>query len=338
MALWDKIKSRICNAYYEIKMRKKISLIGAGQIGGTLAHLIGLKELADIVLFDVVSGIAKGKALDIAQSSSIDGFDVRLIGTDLYEDIKSSDVIIITAGVPRKPGMSRDDLLGINLKIIKQVSEGVKKHAPNAFVICITNPLDVIVMAFQKYSKLPTNKVIGMAGVLDSSRFKLFLSLELKVPVKQIETLVMGGHGDTMVPLTRYTKVLGKSLETLISEGKISKEKINQIIQRTRDGGAEIIKFLEKGSAYYAPAASGIEMAESYLKNQKKLLPCAAYLNGEYGVKNLYAGVPVIIGGKGVEKIEELSLNEVEKKQFEKSISAVNNLWLSACKIDPELK
>ena len=268
----------------------------------------------------------------------MDGFDVRLIGTDRYEDIKSSDVIIITAGVPRKPGMSRDDLLGINLKIIKQVSEGVKKHAPNAFVICITNPLDVIVMAFQKYSKLPTNKVVGMAGVLDSSRFKLFLSLELKVPVKQIETLVMGGHGDTMVPLTRYTKVSGKSLETLISEGKISKEKLNQIIQRTRDGGAEIIKFLEKGSAYYAPAASGVEMAESYLKDQKKLLPCAAYLNGEYGVKNLYAGVPVIIGAKGVEKIEELSLNEVEKKQFEKSISAVNNLWLSACKIDPELR
>jgi len=338
MAFWNKIKSRICYANNEIKMRKKISLIGAGQIGGTLAHLIGLKELADIVLFDIASGIAKGKALDIAQSSSIDGFDVRLIGTDRYEDIKSSDVIIITAGVPRKPGMSRDDLLGINLKIIKQVSEGVKKHAPNAFVICITNPLDVIVMAFQKYSKLPTNKVVGMAGILDSSRFKLFLSLELKVPVKQIEALVMGGHGDTMVPLTRYTKVSGKSLETLISEGKISKEKLNQIIQRTRDGGAEIIKFLEKGSAYYAPAASGVEMAESYLKDQKKLLPCAAHLNGEYGVKNLYAGVPVIIGSKGVEKIEELSLNEVEKKQFEKSISAVNNLWLSACKIDPELR
>ena len=319
-------------------MRKKISLIGAGQIGGTLAHLIGLKELADIVLFDVVSGIAKGKALDIAQSSSVDEFDVRLIGTDQYEDIKSSDVIIITAGVPRKPGMSRDDLLGINLKIIKQVSEGVKKHAPNAFVICITNPLDVIVMAFQKYSKLPTNRVVGMAGVLDSSRFKLFLSLELKIPVKQIEALVMGGHGDTMVPLTRYTKISGKPLETLISEGKISNEKLNQIIQRTRDGGAEIIKFLEKGSAYYAPAASGVEMAESYLKDQKKLLPCAAYLNGEYGIKNLYAGVPVIIGSKGVEKIEELSLNEVEKKQFEKSISTVNNLWLSACKIDPELQ
>ena len=338
MALRNKIRSRIRNANDEIKMKKKISLIGAGQIGGTLAHLIGLKELGNIVLFDVVSGIAKGKALDIAQSSSVDGFDVKLIGTDQYEDIKSSDVIIITAGVPRKPGMSRDDLLGINLKIIKQVSEGVKKHAPNAFVICITNPLDVMVMAFQKYSKLPTNKVIGMAGVLDSSRFKLFLSLELKVPVKQIQTLVMGGHGDTMVPLTRYTKVSGKSLETLISEGKISKEKLNQIIQRTRDGGAEIIKFLEKGSAYYAPAASGVEMAESYLKDQKKLLPCAAHLNGEYGVKNLYAGVPVIIGAKGVEKIEELSLNEVEKKQFEKSISAVNNLWLSACKIDPELR
>ena len=319
-------------------MKKKISLIGAGQIGGTLAHLIGLKELADVVLFDVATGIAKGKALDISQSSSVDGFDVRFSGTDQYEDIKSSDVIIITAGVPRKPGMSRDDLLGINLKIIKQVAEGIKNYAPNAFVICITNPLDVIVMALQQYSKLPTNKVVGMAGILDSSRFKLFLSLELKVPVKQIEALVMGGHGDTMVPLPRYTKVSGKSLETLISEGKISKEKLNQIIQRTRDGGAEIIKLLEKGSAYYAPAASGVEMAESYLKDQKKLLPCAAYLNGEYGVKNLYAGVPVIIGSKGVEKIEELSLNNEEKKQFEKSISAVNDLWLSARKIDPELK
>ena len=338
MAFWNKIGSRICNANYEIKMKKKISLIGAGQIGGTLAHLIGLKELGDVVLFDIASGIAKGKALDIAQSSSIDGFDIKLIGTDQYDDIKSSDVIIITAGVPRKPGMSRDDLLEINLKIIKQVSEGIKKHAPNAFVICITNPLDVIVMAFQKYSELPTNKVVGMAGVLDTSRFKLFLSLELKVPVKQIEALVMGGHGDTMVPLPRYTKVSGKSLETLISEGKISKEKLDQIVQRTRDGGAEIIKFLKTGSAYYAPAASGVEMAESYLKDQKKLLPCAAYLNGEYGVKDLYAGVPVIIGSNGVEKIKELSLNNEEKKQFKKSIDAVNNLWISACKIDPKLK
>ena len=338
MAFWNKIGSRICNANYEIKMKKKISLIGAGQIGGTLAHLIGLKELGDVVLFDIASGIAKGKALDIAQSSSVDGFDIKLIGTDQYDDIKSSDVIIITAGVPRKPGMSRDDLLEINLKIIKQVSEGIKKHAPNAFVICITNPLDVIVMAFQKYSELPTNKVVGMAGVLDTSRFKLFLSLELKVPVKQIEALVMGGHGDTMVPLPRYTKVSGKSLETLISEGKISKEKLDQIVQRTRDGGAEIIKFLKTGSAYYAPAASGVEMAESYLKDQKKLLPCAAYLNGEYGVKNLYAGVPVIIGSNGVEKIEELKLNDKEKEQFKKSIDAVNNLWISACKIDPKLK
>ena len=338
MAFWNKIGSRICNANYEIKMKKKISLIGAGQIGGTLAHLIGLKELGDVVLFDIASGIAKGKALDIAQSSSVDGFDIKLIRTDQYDDIKSSDVIIITAGVPRKPGMSRDDLLEINLKIIKQVGEGIKKHAPNAFVICITNPLDVIVMAFQKYSELPTNKVVGMAGVLDTSRFKLFLSLELKVPVKQIEALVMGGHGDTMVPLPRYTKVSGKSLETLISEGKISKEKLDQIVQRTRDGGAEIIKFLKTGSAYYAPAASGVEMAESYLKDQKKLLPCAAHLNGEYGVKNLYAGVPVIIGSNGVEKIKELSLNNEEKKQFKKSIDAVNILWMSACKIDPKLK
>ena len=338
MAFWNKIRPRICNANNEIIMKKKISLIGAGQIGGTLAHLIGLKELGDVVLFDVALGIAKGKALDIAQSSSVDGFDIKLIGTDQYDNIKSSDVIIITAGVSRKPGMSRDDLLEINLKIIKQVSEGIKKHAPNAFVICITNPLDVIVMAFQKYSELPTNKVVGMAGILDTSRFKLFLSLELKVPVKQIEALVMGGHGDTMVPLPRYTKVSGKSLETLISEGKISKEKLDQIVQRTRVGGAEIIKFLKIGSAYYAPAASGVKMAESYLKDQKKLLPCAAYLNGEYGVKDLYAGVPVIIGSNGVEKIKELSLNNEEKKQFKKSIDAVNNLWMSACKVDPKLK
>ena len=338
MAFWNKIRPRIYNANNEIKMKKKISLIGAGQIGGTLAHLISLKELGDVVLFDVASGIAKGKALDIAQSSSVDGFDVKLVGTDQYDDIKSSDVIIITAGVPRKPGMSRDDLLEINLKIIKQVSEGIKKHASNAFVICITNPLDVIVMAFQKYSELPTNKVVGMAGVLDTSRFKLFLSIELKVPVKQIEALVMGGHGDTMVPLPRYTKISGKSLETLISEDKISKEKLDQIVQRTRDGGAEIIKFLKTGSAYYAPAASGVEMTESYLKDQKKLLPCATYLNGEYGVKDLYAGVPAIIGSNGVEKIKELSLNNEEKKQFKKSIDAVNDLWMSACKIDPKLK
>ena len=317
---------------------KKITLIGAGQIGGTLAHLIGLKKVAgEVVLFDVASGIAKGKALDIAQSSSVDGFDVRFSGTDNYEDIKDSDVIIITAGVPRKPGMSRDDLLGINLKIIKQVSEGIKKYSPNSFVICITNPLDVMVMALQKYSKLPANKVVGMAGILDSSRFKLFLSLEFNVPVKDIETLVMGGHGDTMVPLPRFTKISGKSLDQLIDDGKISKERLEEIVQRTRDGGAEIIKFLEKGSAFYAPAASGVEMAESYLKNLKKLLPCAAYLNGEYGVDKIYAGVPVIIGSKGVEKIEEFQLNELEKREFENSINAVKELWKAACKIDGDL-
>ena len=317
---------------------KKITLIGAGQIGGTLAHLIGLKKLAgEVVLFDVASGIAKGKALDIAQSSSVDGFDVKFSGTDNYEDIKDSDVIIITAGVPRKPGMSRDDLLGINLKIIKQVSEGIKKYSPNSFVICITNPLDVMVMALQKYSKLPANKVVGMAGILDSSRFKLFLSLEFNVPVKDIETLVMGGHGDTMVPLPRFTKISGKSLDQLIDDGKISKERLEEIVQRTRDGGAEIIKFLEKGSAFYAPAASGIEMAESYLKNLKKLLPCAAYLNGEYGVDKIYAGVPVIIGSKGGEKIEEFQLNELEKREFENSINAVKELWKAACKIDGDL-
>jgi len=317
---------------------KKISLIGAGQIGGTLAHLIGLKELADeVIVFDIASGIAKGKALDIAQSSSVDGFNVKFTGTDSYEDIKNSDVIIITAGVPRKPGMSRDDLLSINLKIIKQVAEGVKKHSPNAFVICITNPLDVMVMAFQKYSGLSTNKVVGMAGILDSSRFKLFLSQELKTPVKEIEAMVMGGHGDTMVPLPRFTKVSGKPLLDLVKEGKISEKRLESINQRTRDGGAEIIKFLEKGSAFYAPAASGVEMASAYLRDEKKLLPCAAYLAGEYGISDFYAGVPVVIGSKGVEKIEEISLNEKEKKEFTNSINAVQKLWEAASAIDPDL-
>ena len=317
----------------------KISLIGAGQIGGTLAHLIGLKELAnEVVLFDVASGIAKGKALDIAQSSSVDGFNVKLSGTDKYEDIKNSDVIIITAGVPRKPGMSRDDLLGINLKIIKQVAEGINKHSPDAFVICITNPLDVMVMALQKYSGLPANKVVGMAGILDSSRFKLFLSLELNVPVKDIEATVMGGHGDTMVPLPRFTKVLGKPLLDLIKEGKITEERLEIINQRTRDGGAEIVKFLEKGSAFYAPAASGIQMAEAYLNDSKQILPCAALLNGEYGFKNIYAGVPVVLSNNGVEKIEEIELNEKERNQFNHSIEAVKKLWDAATTIDPDLK
>jgi len=319
-------------------MSKKISLIGAGQIGGTLAHLIGLKELADeVVVFDIAGGIAKGKALDIAQSSSVDGFNVNFEGTDNYEDIKDSDVIIITAGVPRKPGMSRDDLLGINLKIIKQVAEGIKKNSPNAFVICITNPLDVMVMAFQKYSGLPTNKVVGMAGILDSSRFKLFLSKELKIPVKEIEAIVMGGHGDTMVPMPRFTKVSGKPLLDLVKEGKLSEERLESINQRTRDGGAEIVKFLEKGSAFYAPAASGVDMASAYLKDEKKLLPCAAYLQGEYGISNIYAGVPVVLGNKGVEKIEEIELNEKEKNEFMKSITAVKKLWEAASAIDPDL-
>jgi len=318
-------------------MKKKISLIGAGQIGGTLAHLITIKELADVVLFDVVEGIAKGKALDIAQSTSVEGFNINLTGTSNYEDTKNSDVIIITAGIPRKPGMTRDDLLEINLKIIKQVAEGIKKTSPNAFVICITNPLDVIVMAFQKYSNLPTNKVVGMAGILDSSRFKLFLSQELKTPVKEIEAMVMGGHGDTMVPLPRFTKVSGKPLLDLVKEGKISEKRLESINQRTRDGGAEIIKFLEKGSAFYAPAASGVEMASAYLRDEKKLLPCAAYLAGEYGISDLYAGVPVVIGSKGVERIEEINLNEKEKKEFMNSINAVKKLWEAASAIDPDL-
>ena len=313
-------------------MKKKISLIGAGQIGGTLAHLICIKELADVVLFDVVEGIAKGKALDIAQSTSVDGYDINLSGTSNYEDIKNSDVIIITAGIPRKPGMTRDDLLETNLKIIKQVAEGIKKNSPNAFVICITNPLDIIVMVLQKYSGLPTNKVVGMAGILDSSRFKYFLSQELKVPVKNINTLVLGGHGDTMVPMPNRTTVNGKPLNQIIK-----KEKLDLIIDRTRKGGAEIVKLLEKGSAFYAPAASGIEMAESYIKDLKKTLPCAAYLNGEYGVKNLYAGVPVIIGSSGVEKVVEFTLNKYEKENFDLSIKAVKALMAKAKEIDPKL-
>src|SRR5210317_1605167 len=290
----------------------KISLIGAGQIGGTLAHLIGTKELVnEVVLFDVANGIAKGKALDIAQSSSVDGFNVKLSG--------------------------RDDLLGINLKIIKQVAEGIKQNAPNAFVICITNPLDVMVMAFQKFSGLPANKVVGMAGILDSSRFKLFLSLELNVPVKEIDAMVMGGHGDTMVPMPRFTKVSGTPLLDLVKEGKISQERLEEINQRTRDGGAEIVKYLEKGSAFYAPAASGVQMAEAYLKDEKKLLPCAAYLNGEYGIKDIYAGVPIVIGKAGVEKIEEINLDEKEKSEFLKSVDAVKKLWEAASSIDPDL-
>ncbi len=318
-------------------MNKKITLIGAGQIGGTLAHLIALKGLADVVLFDVAAGIAKGKALDIAQSSPVSGFNVSLSGTDNYDDTKNSDVIIITAGVPRKPGMTRDDLLGINLKIIKQVAEGIKKTSPNAFVICITNPLDVIVMALQKYSGLPKNKVVGMAGILDSSRFIYFLSKELKVPVQNIKSFVLGGHGDSMVAMLESTEVEGKKIQDFVKEGKLSKERLGKIIDRTKKGGAEIVKYLEKGSAFYAPAASGVEMAECYLKDQKKQLPCAAYLNGEYGFKEIYAGVPVIIGSNGVEKIIEIPLSDNEKKDFDKSIQAVKDLFQAAQKIDKSL-
>jgi len=313
-------------------MKKKISLIGAGQIGGTLAHLITIKELGDVVLFDVAEGLAKGKALDIAQSTPVSGSNVNLIGTNDYKDTKNSDVVIITAGIPRKPGMSRDDLLGTNLKIIKQVAEGIKKFSPNAFVICITNPLDVIVMAFQKYSGFPTNMVVGMAGILDSSRFKYFLSQELKVSVKSVESLVLGGHGDTMVPMPNQTKVDGKPLNQLIQ-----KDKLESIIDRTRKGGAEIGKLLQTASAFYAPAASGVEMAESYIKDLKKILPCAAYLNGEYGVKNLYAGVPVKIGKNGIEKIIEIDLSDEEKKQFNFSIKAVQELFNNAKEIDNSL-
>ena len=318
-------------------MKKKITLIGAGQIGGTLAHLIALKELGDIVLFDVAEGIAKGKALDIAQSSPVSKFDINVIGTNNYEDTKNSDVIIITAGVPRKPGMTRDDLLGINLKIIKEVAEGIKQTSPNAFVICITNPLDVIVMALQKYSGLPKNKVVGMAGILDSSRFIYFLSQEFNVPVGKIKSFVLGGHGDTMVAMLGSTTIEGKSINDLVKDGKISKQRLNEIVDRTKKGGAEIVKYLEKGSAFYAPAASGVEMAESFLKNLKKQLPCAAFLNGEYGTKNLYAGVPVIIGSSGVEKIIELKLSDQEKQNFDKSIKAVQELFDAAKKIDKSL-
>ena len=318
-------------------MTKKITLIGAGQIGGTLAHLIALKELGDVVLFDVAAGLAKGKALDIAQSSPVNGFNINLSGTDNYDDTKNSDVIIITAGVPRKPGMTRDDLLGINLKIIKQVANGIKKTSPNAFVICITNPLDVIVMALQKYSGLPKNKVVGMAGILDSSRFIYFLSQELNVPVSKIKSFVLGGHGDSMVAMLGSTEVDGKKLIDLIKDGKLKKERLSQIIDRTKKGGAEIVKYLEKGSAFYAPAASGVQMAEAFLKDEKKLLPCAAYLNGEFGVKDIYAGAPVVIGRNGVEKIQEIDLDDKEKNEFMHSIDAVRKLWEVASSIDPDL-
>ncbi|RVG72908.1 malate dehydrogenase [Sinorhizobium meliloti] len=318
--------------------RNKIALIGSGMIGGTLAHLAGLKELGDIVLFDIADGIPQGKGLDIAQSSPVEGFDASLTGASDYSAIEDADVCIVTAGVPRKPGMSRDDLLGINLKVMEQVGAGIKKYAPNAFVICITNPLDAMVWALQKFSGLPKNKVVGMAGVLDSSRFRLFLAEEFNVSVKDITAFVLGGHGDTMVPLARYSTVAGIPLPDLIQMGWTTKEKLDQIIQRTRDGGAEIVGLLKTGSAYYAPAASAIEMAEAYLKDKKRVLPCAAHLSGQYGVKDMYVGVPTVIGAGGIERIIEIDLNKGEKEAFDKSVAAVAGLCEACINIAPSLK
>ena len=317
--------------------RNKIALIGSGQIGGTLAHLVGLKELGDIVLFDIADGIPQGKALDIAESSPISAFDANIIGTSSYEDIKDADVCIVTAGVPRKPGMSRDDLLSINLRVMKSVGDGIKKYAPNSFVICITNPLDAMVWALQKYSGLSPENVVGMAGVLDSGRFAYFLAEEFNVSVKDVQTFVLGGHGDTMVPLVRYSTVGGIPVPDLVKMGWSSQKKIDQIVQRTRDGGAEIVALLKTGSAFYAPAASAINMAESYLRDQKRIIPCAANLSGQYGLKDIYVGVPTIIGNKGVEKIIEINLNEIEKLNFSKSIESVKNLIDACKKIDQDL-
>jgi malate dehydrogenase len=317
--------------------RNKIALIGGGNIGGTLAHLAGLKDLGDVVVFDIMKGVPQGKSLDLAQSSPIEGFDANLKGTQSYAGIKGADVIIVTAGVPRKPGMSRDDLLGINTNVMKQVGEGIKKNAPNAFVICITNPLDAMVWALREASGLPHNKVVGMAGVLDSARFRYFLAEEFKVSVEDVTAFVLGGHGDTMVPLTRYSTVAGIPLPDLVKMGWTTKEKLDKIVQRTRDGGAEIVGLLGNGSAYYAPAAAGIAMAESYLKDKKRVLPCAAYLNGQYGQKDVYCGVPVVIGAKGVERIVEIELNKTEKAGFKKSVDAVKGLIKAVKKLDPDL-
>ncbi|CAH0273351.1 malate dehydrogenase [Roseomonas sp. CECT 9278] len=306
--------------------RKKIALIGAGNIGGTLAHLIGLKELGDVVMFDVFPGVAAGKALDIMQSGPVDGFDSAMAGTGDYAGIAGSDVVIITAGFPRMPGMSRDDLVSKNAGVIAQVAEGVKTHCPNAFVIVITNPLDAMVWVFQQKSGLPANKVVGMAGVLDSSRFRLFLAQEFNVSVEDVTAFVLGGHGDTMVPLTRYSTVAGIPVPDLVKMGWTTQEKVDAICARTANGGGEIVKLLEKGSAFYAPAASAIAMAESYLKDKKRVLPCAAWLTGQYGVKDLYVGVPVVIGAGGVERIVEIELNATEKAAFDKSCGAVQEL------------
>lgn len=317
--------------------RARIALIGAGQIGGTLAHLVGLKELGDVVLFDIAEGTPQGKALDIAESAPVDGFDARLKGTNDYADIAGADVCIVTAGVPRKPGMSRDDLLGINLKVMKAVGEGIRDHAPNAFVICITNPLDAMVWALRQFSGLPPEKVCGMAGVLDSARFRHFLAEEFNVSVKDVTAFVLGGHGDTMVPLTRYSTVAGIPLPDLVAMGWTTQEKLDAIVQRTRDGGAEIVGLLKTGSAFYAPAASAIAMAEAYLKDQKRVLPCAAHLTGQYGLNDIYVGVPTVIGAGGIERVVEINLDKAERAGFDKSVESVRSL-VEACKtIDPSL-
>ncbi len=306
--------------------RKKIALVGAGQIGGTLALLAGLKELGDVVLFDIVEGVPQGKGLDIAQSSTIEGFDASFLGTNDYADLKGADVVIVTAGVPRKPGMSRDDLINTNAKVIATVAENIKTHCPNAFVIVVTNPLDVMVWVMRELSGLPHNKVVGMAGVLDSARFRYFLAQEFNVSVEDVTAFVLGGHGDTMVPLVRYSTVAGIPVPDLIKMGWSTQERIDKIVQRTRDGGAEIVNLLKTGSAFYAPAASAIEMAASYLRDKKRVLPCAAWLTGQYGVKDLYVGVPVVIGAGGVERVVEISLNDDERAMFEKSVNAVRTL------------
>ncbi len=317
--------------------RKKIALIGAGQIGGTLAHLAAIKELGDIVLFDIVDGVPQGKALDLAESGPVEGFNAKLAGASSYADIAGADVIIVTAGVPRKPGMSRDDLIGINLKVMEAVGAGIKAHAPDAFVICITNPLDAMVWALQKFSGLPPHKIVGMAGVLDSARFRYFLAEEFKVSVEDVTAFVLGGHGDDMVPSVRYSTVAGIPLPDLVKMGWTTQEKLDAMVDRTRKGGGEIVNLLKTGSAFYAPAASGIAMAESYLKDQRRVLPCAAHLTGQYGVKDLYVGVPVVIGAKGVERIVEITLDETEKAMFTKSVAAVQGL-IAACKaINPAL-
>ena len=317
--------------------RNKIALIGGGQIGGTLAHLAGLKELGDVVLFDIVEGMPQGKALDLAQSGPVEGFDAALAGTQDYKDIAGADVVIVTAGVPRKPGMSRDDLLGINLKVMKAVGEGIKAYAPDAFVICITNPLDAMVWALQQFSGLPANRVCGMAGVLDSARFRHFLAAEFEVSVEDVTAFVLGGHGDTMVPLARYSTVAGIPIPDLVAMGWSTQDKIDAIIQRTRDGGAEIVGLLKTGSAFYAPATAAIAMADAYLKDKKRLLPCAAYLTGQYGVTDMYVGVPTIIGAGGIERIVEIDLQGGEKDGFDNSVAAVRGLMEACQGIEPSL-